>query len=394
MIRRAMICILLFGLLTGCTKEETTKKANHIQNNVQDFKDHETPQRLPDYWPTKKWRTSLPEQQGVNSAKLADLFERLEKENQFIDSLIIVKNGYIVAEKYYGIYSKDTMHEINSVTKSMMSAVTGAAIADGHITGVDEKVLDYFPGRKIQNMDTNKQNWTIHQFLSMSAGLDWREIGENKSPDFWSEFEYTEDTVKFVLDKPINRIQLKKFNYNTGLPHVLSAIVQNQTGMKTSEYARKKLFEPIGITKFDWPEAQGVSKGGYRMSMSPRNMARFGYLYLQHGKWDGKQIIPEEWVKKSTSPQVPTRMAGAENYGYYFWLHKTKDGYDEISAMGDRGQYIIIVPQLDLVVVQTARAFGDINIYEDYIYPAMESSNPIPVDKKSNERLKKLLNLK
>lgn len=230
---------------------------------------------------------------------------------------------------------------------------------------------------------------TVKQFLTMTSGLDWPELDSPDSRTLWREFESTSDTIQYVLDRPTKLDQINTFNYNTGLGHILSAIVQNQTGMRTSEYAQQKIFDKIGVTTALWQQAQGIDKGGYRMHMIPRDMAKFGYLYLKNGQWDGEQVIPEQWVKDSIKYQVPT---GDERvyYGYYWWLMKTEQGYEEISAMGDNGQYIIIVPELDLVVVQTARDFGNLHIYNDYIYPAVVSSNPIEVDVEGNERLKEL----
>lgn len=224
----------------------------------------------------------------------------------------------------------------------------------------------------------------------MDSGLDWGELDPEREVQFWTDFESTNDTVQFVLDKPTNPKLIGKFDYNTGLPHILSAIIQKQTGMKLADYANQKIFDKIGITSASWPEVQGVNTGGYRLEMTPRDMARFGYLYLNNGNWNGEQIVPEDWVKTSTSEIIPTGFKGGEHYGYYFWISKTKDGYKEISAMGDKGQYIIMVPELNLLIVQTARDYlRDIDIFDE-IYSAVEENKPIPVDAKSDARLKKL----
>jgi CubicO group peptidase (beta-lactamase class C family) len=395
MMKKALYVALSMGILSGCTVT-TVEKSNEPGKTVVSIKaeveDGEIPKKLEAYWPTKDWRTSLPEQQGMNSSRLADLFEKLEDIDSPIDGLLIIRNGYIVAEHYPSyIYGQDDAHEINSVTKSIMSAVTGVAINEGYIKSVDDRIYDYFPDRKVENMDEHKKSLTVEDFLTMKSGLDWGELDKDRSRQFWSDFESTEDTVQFVLDKPTDPKLIDKFNYNTGLAHILSAIVQQTTGKKTAEYAQEKIFEKIGITTAVWPEAQGVNKGGYRMEMTPRDMAKFGHLYMNDGEWDGEQIIPQEWVRTSMSELVSTGMTGGEHYGYYFWITTTKDGYKEISAMGDRGQYIIMVPELDLLIVQTSSTWlEDINIYEDYIYPAVEASEPIPIDAEGNERLKKM----
>ncbi|MHC0035363.1 serine hydrolase domain-containing protein [Pseudoneobacillus sp. C159] len=383
---------LILGLLNGCTN--TTMEKVELKEPEEVVEHGKIPEKLPAYWPTTEWKTSLPEQQGMSSSKLADLFEKIVDASP-LDGLIIIRNGYIVAEKYdEDLFGVDETHPINSVTKSFMSAVTGVAIQEGYIESVDDRILDYFPNRKIANVDENKKNWTIKDFLTMNGGLDWPELDQERKHQFWREFESTDDTVQYSLDQPTDPNLVDKFHYNSGLPHILSAIIQQKTGMKTSEYAKAKIFDRIGITTAYWPEAQGVSKGGYRMEMTPRDMARFGYLYMNKGKWDGEQIIPEDWVETSMSPLIPTDTPGGEHYGYYFWITTTQDGYKEISAMGDRGQYIIMVPELDLLVIQTSSDwFTDIDIYQDYIYSAVESSQPIPVDKEGNSRLNAIKSL-
>lgn len=393
MIKNAIYIVLALGILSGCTattvenKNKSEEAVESVKNGIVDGK---IPEKLGSYWPTTDWRTSLPEQQGISSSKLADLFESLEEKTNLLAGLIIIRNGYIVAEHYPNpAYKQDTKHEINSVTKSIMSAVTGVAINEGYIKSVDDRIFDYFPNLTLANMDEHKKNLTVKDFLMMTSGLDWGELDKERRKQLWADFESTKDTVQFVLDKPTDPKLIDKFNYNTGLCHILSAIVQQTTGKKTAEYAQEKIFNKIGITTAVWPETQGVNKGGYSMEMTPRDMARFGYLYMNEGEWNGEQIIPKEWVHTSFSELVPTGVTGGEHYGYYFWITTTKDGYKEISAMGDRGQYIIMVPELDLLVVQTSGAYLNTNIYEDYIYPSVVASEPIPVDAEGNKRLKK-----
>lgn len=391
--KQILTIVLSIGILGGCTSKPVEVHDTTEVKQVEKTKG-EIPQKLPSYWPTEEWRTSTPEEQGMSSGKLVELFEKLEETSHPIEGLIIIRNGYIVAEHYPRIYKVDTQHPINSVTKSIMSSIVGIAIEEGVIKSIDEKILTYFPELEIENADPKKNDMTIRQFLTFTSGLDWPELDKGNSVKLWREFETTSDTTKYVLSKPILENQIGKFNYNTGESHVLSNIIQNQTGQKTSEYAEEKLFSKIGVTSATWSEAQGVSKGGYGMQMVPRDMARFGYLYLNKGEWDGEQIVPSDWVVASTSPQTETGRAGGEHYGYNFWLTKTKAGYDEYSAMGDRGQYIIVVPELNLIVIQTASAYGKLNIIEDYIYPSVISDSPVIIDHEANKRLHELTKTK
>jgi CubicO group peptidase (beta-lactamase class C family) len=152
---------------------------------------------------------------------------------------------------------------------------------------------------------------------------------------------------------------------------VLSAIVQKQSGKPTSEYARERIFTRIGMTSVDWnSDRNGISKGGTDIYMTPRDMARFGLLMLNEGEWDGLRILPAEWVKEATSTQTAPGIPGGEQYGYYFWLTEMH-GYEVYEAMGSGGQFIAVVPDLDLVVVQTSTGVELDPLLMDYILPSV-----------------------
>ncbi|MFT4414367.1 serine hydrolase domain-containing protein [Fredinandcohnia humi] len=371
-------------LLSGCTTE-ATKEPEQQKEAEKELKQLET------YWPTTEWRTSTPEEQGMDSEKLVQVYEALGGEEN-LDSFLITRNGYIVAETYGNEYSSFMPHNIYSVSKSIMGAVVGIAVEEG-VIGLDEKVLDYLPNMQLENLTEEKKNMTVRQFISMTSGIEWPEWEENRR--VFEEWDASEDQVKFFLDKPVNKEQIGKFNYSSGESHVLSAILQQELGTRVGDYAEKKLFEPLGITNLRWStDKRGISMGYAGIFMAPRDMAKFGLLYLNNGKWDGQQIVSEKWVQASTSPQSSTTVEGGEHYGYNFWLTEMH-GHKVIEAMGAYGQYIGIVPDLQLVVVQTSA--GGVNFdqfLKDYIIPAVVSDKPIEKNEEANKKLQELTSSK
>lgn len=340
-----------------------------------------------EYWPTDEWKTSAPEEQGMDSEKLIKMFEHIEQDNEGeLHGLVVVKNGYIVAEKYpLSSYDKSTKHNSYSVTKSLLSSVVGIAM-DEEIISLNDKVLDYFPDMEFSDQK-EKENITIEQLLTMTSGIEWDEW-ENAEQLFWN-WEMSKNQLKYYLDQPIDEDQVGKFNYDTGSAHVIGTIIENETGMKLQEYAAEKIFDKIGMESLEWNKAnEGSTMGGTNAEMTPRDMARFGYLYLHDGKWDGEQIIPKDWVEKSLTKQIHT---DEDNYyGYYFWLWED-EGIEYYLAMGYNNQFIIIVPDYDLVVVQTAHRFDFYTLLYDYIIPAIKSDEAIEANEEAFEKLKKMM---
>jgi CubicO group peptidase (beta-lactamase class C family) len=322
-----------------------------------------------DYWTSDGWRGSTPEQQGMDTTLLNQVLEAIENQHLNIDGIVVVRNGYIVLEKYYPPYKQDTMHEMYSVTKSVVSALVGIAIKEGYIHSVYDRVMDYFPERQFENQDPQKQSITLEHLLTMTSGLEW---------DF-DEMVSSRDWVQYTLDQPVYFEPGKEFFYSSGNAHVLSAIIQDASGLDTRDFAQQFLLDPLGIEQYRWQvDVNGIPKGGWGMSMTPRDMAKFGYLYLNQGMWDGQQIIPADWIKASTERQiqVPDPLEPWEiDMGYLWWLHE--DGL--YAAHGMKGQFIYVIPQSDLVVVITSNIPDDKYaqpqlLIRDYIIPAVKST--------------------
>jgi len=317
----SFIFILIAGLIDGCT---TTLEPSS-------------------YWPGEDWRASTAEEQGIDSTLILQMLQEIRGENIDIHSVLLVRNGYLVTEAYIDPYNREMKHPVFSATKSIISLLTGIAIEEGYIKNVDQKVIDFFPDITQNVSDIYLPDLTLEHLLTMSAGFHTRtipyaEVLQQKDESF--------DTVEHILT--YNSILEKPgttFFYDSGGPHVLSAIIQQTTGMTTREYAQEKLFDPLSISEITWQtDPRGIPLGCTGLELSPRDMAKLGYLYLNHGQWEGEQIVPADWVEKSTTKHMETKglMNEAEDdgYGYFWWI----DEYGGYSAHGFGGQYIFVVP--------------------------------------------------
>jgi CubicO group peptidase (beta-lactamase class C family) len=244
----------------------------------------------------------------------------------------------------------------------------GIAIDQRFIAGVDQRVGGFFPDRSFANWDTAKQAMTLENLLTMTTGLDWPEADAT-----FRQLYGSRDWVKFVLDEPMRSSPGSQFLYCSGCSHVLSAILQRQTGMNTRDFAQRELFEPLGITDAAWDtDTTGTPIGGWGLQLTPREMAKLGYLYLNGGRWDGRQIVSTDWVKTATRKHTGTD--SDLGYGYQWWIYPRWGAY---AALGRYGQTIFVIPNLNLIVVTTAALEGHDPIFdliEEYIVPAVEPS--------------------
>jgi len=316
------------------------------------------------YWPTDGWRTSAPEEQGMDGEKITQALDTIEKDGLALHSLLIVRNGYLVSENYYWGYSKSRKHELYSVTKSFVSTLVGIAIDRGSIDGVGHPMADFFPGLAFENPDPRKDAITLDDVLTMRSGLDWTEADSSYTMMYRSP-----DWVKFMFDLPMASAPGTNFLYCSGCTHLLSAAVQKATGTPTRDFADEYLFRPLGITDANWEtDTGGIPIGGWGLSIAPRDMAKLGYLFLRNGAWDGKQIVSAGWVKDAVRTHAST--GGALGYGYQWWTYPSLNAF---TALGRYGQTIFVIPDKDLIVVTTAamedhyRIFG---LIEDFIAPA------------------------
>jgi CubicO group peptidase (beta-lactamase class C family) len=323
-----------------------------------------------DYWPTNGWQNSTPEEQGLDSARLQEMMDYIEDNHVSIQSVVVVRNGYKILEEYSSYYDQSDTHLLFSVTKSFTSALVGIAIEQGYIDNVSVPMLSFFPDYNITNEDPRRERITIEHLLTMRSGMFWDETSVPFSSPLNGIYQINSgDGVEFMLNSDMVAEPGTLWHYNTGASHLLSAIVQVATGMTTLEFAEENLFGPLNISPAYWSrDLAGWYKGGYDLRMTTLNMAKFGYLFLNNGTWDGNQIIPEEWVHSSTS--TISDLDDYTGYGYQWWTTPELEMY---SARGLYGQYIFVIPAQDIVVAFSSNirsgAYPHENLVAQFILP-------------------------
>lgn len=360
-----ILMTILLLLFTSCTSAYTSTSPSAIARKT----DNEGT-----IWPMEKWSVSTPEEQGMDSNILSESDKRIKENYPNVYSLLVIRHGYLAYERYYQGMDMDSSNPVYSVTKSVMSALTGIALRDKLITSIDKKVIDYLPQYFKDIDDNRKKDITIRDVLTMSGGL------ETVDNDYGSYFS-SRDWAEYALKKPLTDKPGTTFVYNTGLTHLLSGIISKTSKISTLDFANKNLFNYMGFSLRNWEmSSEGIYEGGTGLHLTPREMAKFGYLYLKKGMWDGKQVIPKKWVEESTSIQISP--SPEVDYGYLFWIEKMKDKskgkeYSTYHASGAGGQHIVVVPDLDMVAVVTANInqsavdkADTIDIVKDYVIPA------------------------
>jgi CubicO group peptidase (beta-lactamase class C family) len=341
-------------------------------------------------YPTEAWQISTPEEQGMQSKLLAEMMEHIKNNSFHIDSILVIRNGNIVFDAYFWPFSKSQKHIIHSCTKSIMSALIGIAIDKGYILNVDQPITDFFPDKTVAGFDDLKKSITLKNLLTMASGLKCRDSYLYRWVGLF-EMRYSPDWAQYVLDLPMAEPPGEKFEYCNGVSYLLSVIIQNATKMKTLDFARKHLFEPLGINDIRWAVSpQGVDIGYGEMWLTPHDMARFGWLYLNKGRWGNQQILPSAWVETSTRGHIPATIF--DYYGYQWWVDSA--GY--YMAVGYKGQRIFVVPEKNIVAVFTGDLTGrdsliSKNLLDSYIIPAAVSSNSLPSSTKDQARLDALV---
>ncbi len=316
----------------------------------------------------------------LDEEMLADLVNQIEAgEFGKIHSLIIIHNDGLALEEYFMGWTKHMRHYLASAAKSITSSLIGIAIDQGKISGVDETLISFFPEyNDIANLDEWKESITLKHVLTMSAGFTW----EQHPDEDLADMKESEDWIKFMLDFPMRDEPGTKFWYNNGTAHLLSGIISNLTGKSAEEFARDNLFDSLGITNWKWEsDPQGNNAGGWGLYLHPANMAIFGYLFLKNGFFNGMQIISDDWVKESTAKQIevidPVTEQHTQDYGYLWWRTFPTPTFNMYYAAGFGGQFIFVIPNLNMVVAMTAEnsfeEFGTIglNILLGHIVPAV-----------------------
>jgi CubicO group peptidase (beta-lactamase class C family) len=269
-------------------------------------------------------------------------------------SLLVSHNGNLIVEKYFNGSTAERAANVKSVSKSIMSALVGIAIEQGHVNSLDQPISDFYGDLLPNRTDARKDSITVGNLLSMQAGL------ETTSFYNYGAWVLSDDWIRFALDQPLQSAPGTKLQYSTGNTHLLSAILTEATGKSTLTFAREVLAAPLGFHLAAWPQdPKGVYFGGNNMELTPRQMLAFGELYINNGRANGRQVIPESWIRTSLQPLAESAREEGRFYGYGWWMREMA-GMQASFAWGYGGQFIMLVPDLSLVVVTTSSSLpGD-----------------------------------
>ena len=350
-----------------------------------------------------EWQYSNPEGEGLNISKIKILSDEFRNGmHGYVDAFLLIKNGKIVHEEYYENdyaeltknlkseqskilsenygdaakpiynyfdpkwhpYYKDTdLHTIQSVSKSVTSALIGIAIERGEINGLNEKIAQYFPNHSSQFIDPLKSKITIEDLLTMRAGIKWDESSHayTNPMNNAASMENSNNWIDYILSLPMEYKPGEKFVYNSGITILLSHILHEASGMHANEYAEKYLFNKLGIQDYFWkktPNNLTDAEGG--LYLSTRDFAKIGMLYLNDGRWNGSPVITNEWVELTMSPDTDIEES-SRKYGFQWWLVPYENNQEKwmYSGSGYGGQYLLIVPEYQLVMV-----FNGWNIFD------------------------------
>ncbi len=361
--RSSIAVILLFLLLFSCTAPE-------IKNT------------LP---------ISVPEAEGVSSRGIITFLDSAAKSKNEFHSIMFLRHGKVIAEGWWNPYRPDLKHTLYSTSKSFTSTAVGFAVSEKKLN-VNDKVISFFPEFLPDSISPYLAELKVKDLLSMSVGHD-------PDPTFYI-VSRDSNWVKSFLSLPIKNEPGSKFLYNTLATYTLSAIIQKVTNEKVINYLTPRLFNPLGIKGIDWEtDLRGINTGGWGLRLKTEDMAKFGQLFLQKGNWNGKQILPKEWVEEATtvkifqSPDLTQSEKDSsdwlQGYCYQFWRCR----HNAFRADGAYGQYIIVMPEKDAVIAITAESpdmQDELNLVWKYLLPAI-SDNKLPADEKSSSELKQRL---
>ena len=315
---------------------------------------------------------STPEARGVSSAAVLAFVEAADKQGDVMNSFMLVRHGHVVAEGWWTPYDAKSRHELYSLSKSFTSTAVGLAVADGKLS-IDDPVLQFFPDDAPASPSANLKSMRIRDLLCMSTGHQ-SEPGLATSMQPW---------VKTFLATPVQFKPGTHFLYNTPATYMQAAIVQKVTGNTVLEYLKPRLFDPLGIDEPTWGASpQGVSLGGYGLNVRTEDVAKFGQLYLQKGRWGDKQLIPADWVAMATSKQTSNgsnpKSDWDQGYGFQFW--RCRNG--AYRGDGAFGQYCIVLPEQDAVIAITSGTKDMqkvLNLVWDLLLPGLKKE-ALPAD--------------
>jgi CubicO group peptidase (beta-lactamase class C family) len=332
-------------------------------------------------WLPPGWRINTPEEQGFDSAKLADGLLAMREQGIPIHSLLLVRNNAVILDTNFYPYDGRSVHDLASVTKSIMTTLIGIAADQGKLH-LDDPLVSFFPDRAIANRDARKERITVRHLASMSSGLACTRATEAMVQ---GEMRAGPDWVQYALDRKVAWEPGTHFEYCALGMHLLSGILREATGMTALEFARRNLFGPLDIQDVLWPtDPQGNQWGWGNIYLRPHDLARIGALWVNGGQWEGRQIVSRAWVESAVTSQIPSD--GPDDYGYGWWVG-TGDEAEEYYADGNGGQRLSVYPSLNAMIVTTGGGF-EIDQVIPYIGAALaEGNTPLPANPAGVARL-------
>jgi len=326
---------------------------------------------------------STPEAQGISSAAILEFIEAADKQQaESMHSFMLVRHGKIVAEGWWSPYNAASPHSMYSLSKSFTSTAVGIAQAEGKLS-VDDEVLKFFPDDAPAEPSANLKAMRISDLLRMNTGQHSNDVAK-------FSFESQEKLTKLFLSLPVEHKPGTHFYYNTPATFMCSAIVQKVTGQTLLDYLKPRLFDPLGIENPTWESQQGITFGGSGLAIRTEDIAKFGQLYLQKGKWNGKQLVPAKWIEAATARQTSNgsnpNSDWDQGYGYQFW--RCRNGL--YRGDGAFGQFCIVMEDQDAVVAMTCgtrNMQGVMNLVWDKLLPAMQPKR-LKADKEAHKKLK------
>lgn len=303
---------------------------------------------------TLPWAAASPEAAGMARPSLDRALERAGGIPQ-LRSLLVVRKGHLVVERYYGGASPDDVADVRSVTKSVVSTLSGLALARGHLTSLDQPIGEILDP-DVADLDEVERRITVRHLLTMSGGWEWVEAGAVG----YNEWITSADPIGFLLAKPHVAEPGATFTYSSAAVHLLGVVLEEAVGTSLPAFAAKELFEPMGVGGAVWEPLDGRVNGGSGIDLRPRDLARLGQLFLQDG-WSGSsQVLPPGWVEEATAARYSWRSdvgPTEASYGYLWWTDEENHAF---FAWGYGGQFIYVAPRRDLVVVATTQWWGGI----------------------------------
>lgn len=330
---------------------------------------------------------STPEAQGIRSEAVANLLAAIATSGLEFHSLMVVRHGHVVAEGWWAPFAASHRHTLYSLSKSFTSTAVGMAVADGLID-IDDPVTKFFPSDLPATIGPNLAAMKVRHLLTMNTGHAKDTMDALRASDG--------NWPKAFLDLGVDLEPGTHFLYNTGATYMQSAIVQKVTGRTVHALLSERLFGPLGIEGSDWEvDPTGVNVGGYGLRVTTEDIAKFGQLYLDRGRWGDRQILPAAWVDAATSRQTASQSGDndwSQGYGYQFWRCKPAPGF--YRGDGAFGQFCVVIPQMDVVVAVTSESSnmqGSMNLLWDHLLPAIRPEAALPPDAVGHRALTQVL---